>query len=187
MEGLLDIGHRADELQVPAIAVSADNFKAARCGECDQGIPVFLAGTKPLGNLLGCEELLVQGAGGVVLLAQETLQAGAVAQWQNDVEMQGLRSWKLPDKLRLPIGYSFTHVAGQYGLRLRLSENGEQQQHGHANYGGQSGERVFVFRHFLILSLFLISQLELLDTSLPNSNLRPKALRNLTPFQFLCL
>lgn len=44
MEGLLDIGHGADELQVPAIAVSADNFKAARCGKCDQGIPVFLLG-----------------------------------------------------------------------------------------------------------------------------------------------
>jgi hypothetical protein len=46
------------------------------------------------------------------LLAQETLQPCAIAQRQNDVELQGLRSRKLADKLRLPIGYSFTHVAG---------------------------------------------------------------------------
>jgi hypothetical protein len=78
--------------------------------------------------------------------------------------MHGLGSWKLPDKLRLPIGYSFADMTSQYRLRLRVSENGEQQ-HGRANYCGQSGERVFVFRHFLILSLFLISQLELLDAS----------------------
>jgi hypothetical protein len=59
VKGLLDVGHPADELQVPAVTASADNFKAARLGECDQGIPIFLARAKPLGDLLGREELLV--------------------------------------------------------------------------------------------------------------------------------
>ena len=112
-------------LRSRAIEGSADDLKAARFRESNQGIPIFLAGAEPRGKFLRREELVVGGACRILDFLHEILQPCAIAQRQNNVEAQGLGCREFPDQLRLAIGNRFAHMTRQEELRLGLSWDGD--------------------------------------------------------------
>src|SRR5580698_6767728 len=90
MEGSLDIRHRTCKPKISAVEGPADDLKAARFRESNQGIPILLAGTESGRNFLRHKELVVDGACGIVHFLNEILQSCAIAQGQNNVEAQRL-------------------------------------------------------------------------------------------------
>ena len=150
-------------LQVPGIAGAADDLKAARFRESNQGVPIFLAGAEPRGKFLRRKELVVGGAGGIVDFLHKILQPCPIAQRQNNVEAQGLGCRKLSDELCLPVDNHIAHMARQQGLGLGLSWDCEQQEHGRADKRKQCRK---VGRVFLVILLSSFSNLSLRTTVL---------------------
>src|SRR5580658_11365660 len=78
--------------------------------------------------------MAVGGAGGIVELLEETIQACLIAQRENDVDAHRLCFGEAADELRLPFEICFTDMVRHQGLRTRLAlhheeKNGSAQQY----------------------------------------------------------
>ena len=71
VESSLDGRNGALDLHVHAIARAANDREAVRLRETNHGVIVFLAGTKPFGELRHGEEMPVGGAGRIVEFLQK--------------------------------------------------------------------------------------------------------------------
>ena len=123
MEGFLDARHRPRDIQVQAIAGSADDRKAVCLRETNHLVIILLAGTKPRSELFHREELAIRRTGRVVDFLQEVIQPCLVADGQSKDKTHGLGCGKRPDVLRLPIDRCFTHMMRQQRLRLRQTND----------------------------------------------------------------
>ena len=83
-------------------------------------------GPKRAVNSRGGEEVAVGGAGGVVELGEEVLEAVGIAQGQDEVEVHRLGGGELSDGLGLAVADGFAHVVGEDGLGLR---GGNKERH----------------------------------------------------------
>ena len=90
MEGGFDGRNRAFNLHVHGIAGSANDGEVALLGETNHRVIVLLSWTKAVSKLRHGEKMPVMGAGRVVKILEERIQAGLVAQGQNDIELQDL-------------------------------------------------------------------------------------------------
>jgi hypothetical protein len=90
VEGFFDGRDRAFQLHVARITRTAQHGKAVRFRKSNEGVVVFLAGTKPLSEFSGREEATVGRTGWIVEFLDEILELGLMAQRQNDVDVEGL-------------------------------------------------------------------------------------------------
>ena len=96
-----------------------------------------LGGAEPRGKLLWREVLLVRGAGRVAQVCQKRVQAGLIAQRQNDIQLQLLGCRQAPHQLSLPGDNCITHMARHQRLRTAVQTSGRENrrygQHKHTN------------------------------------------------------
>jgi hypothetical protein len=122
MEGFLNARHWSRDIHVHAIARSSNHRQAVCLGETNHGVIIFLARTKPVGELLHRQELAVGRAGRIVEVLQKAIQRSLVAVRQNKHQADRLRCGKTPNGLRLAIAGHIAHMARQRGRRLRLAK-----------------------------------------------------------------
>ncbi len=129
VEGFLDAGHRPRHIHEHAIAGGFLNREAARLRESDQGVVIFLAGTKSRCELFHREEMPVGRAGGIIKFLQEVFQLRLMAQCQHNVEAHGLGCGKPSDGLCLSTGNRITRVTGHRWLRRCLANDIHDRHH----------------------------------------------------------
>src|SRR5277367_3156652 len=110
VEGDLDVGYRAFDLDFHSVARAADDREAVSFRVTNDRVIVFLSGTKLGSEFLWCEEMAVRGAGGIVEFSKKTIEAGLIAQRQNDIEAQGLRCGQALDRFGFAGTSNFSHV-----------------------------------------------------------------------------
>src|SRR5271165_5625407 len=112
VESALNRGNGSFDEHIHAIAGSAKDGKVVHLREVKHRVILFLAGTKPFGELRHCEVLAVVEAVRIVELFKKTSQPGLVAQGQNNVEGHDLASGKPTDELRLATANGLAHMMG---------------------------------------------------------------------------
>ena len=85
-----------------------------RVGEGDDGLVILFRGTEGCGELLGGQELVVVGAGGVIELLQQSGERSLVATGQTDGEVQPVGGGQPARWPKAKPGDRFRYVAAQH-------------------------------------------------------------------------
>jgi hypothetical protein len=135
VEGLLDGGDGAGDVEVDTIGRSGDDGEAVFIGEIDDSAVVVFGGTELRGELFDGEEVAVAGAGGIVEIVEQGIEFGLVAQGKGDGETKSLRAGHLSQSFG-SAGLGFvTDVMGEEGLGLGHSGCGGERGRGEAEEG----------------------------------------------------
>src|SRR2546427_13255956 len=99
MECFLDIPNSSFDVQNDAIRLLGLDGKSVRFREPDHSFIIALGWSESLRELLRCQILTIKRAYGVVDIAEQLVEFGAVSQRQADCKMQLLRGWQSSDRL----------------------------------------------------------------------------------------
>jgi hypothetical protein len=115
-QGGLDRLHRALHLNFHPVAGPSDHLEPVRFGKVDDLVVLLLGGSESCRKLGGSYEVPVDGALGIVDVAQKAFEAGRVAQRQDKVQLQHLVLREPPDGGQLTGANPIPHVVRHDGL-----------------------------------------------------------------------
>ena len=129
MEGRFDGRHAAFDLDIHAVTRASNDLQAVVLREAEDGVIVLLRGAEAGGELRGRKKLTVRRAGWIVEIIEETLEACAVTELENEVKLQCLICREPAVGCSLTRANHVTHMVCHNGLRL-TDRTGKRENHG---------------------------------------------------------
>jgi len=122
--------HRADDLHIHAIAAAAGDRKAVMLQILHHRVVVILGGTEPRSELLRRKEMAIVGAGRIVDIRYERIQARLVAHGQHDIQAHRRLGRQAPHLLCGVTAYRAAHMMRVKLCSIRRSTHAECQGDG---------------------------------------------------------
>src|SRR5215469_8567028 len=129
MESLLDVCHGSHDIEVETVARSADHGQTIRFREMNDGVVVFLAGSKASGEFFDGEEVTIRGTGRIVEFFKKTFEFRLMTQGESDNKPQNLGRREAADRRGLSTKGDFARVARHERLCPGLTNETRDQHH----------------------------------------------------------